>query len=501
MAGNQKNTMTSAAKLKRIKLSMILGYALIVLAAAATISTLAVSKTDTVLKNTVNTMASSLNMQMKLNMESYLSRMETIGTLVFATEEVYTYDATAENIDEFEALNTEKTISDALYSLCIMENFVDFDIIYSNNHSVGKLSNGTVDLFGDEIYHVLSSNISRQRTNDGWFTGYQNNFNRIYYVKRIHENAVLLISFYASELEEVFDNPENMKDMTVRLTEQNYNVIYSSEKDQIGQPLSNEIFSRIENKTSATVMDDEYLVTTNQCGDNWNVICSIPTAIILQEKNEMQFFIYAIGIAAAVLAILMGTLLSIRLTNPVNTMVSRLDDKAHIDQLTGILNKRSFEEYTENALSRALPLESHALILLDVDNFKGVNDTLGHAYGDAVLANIGRILKETFSADDYLGRVGGDEFCIFLNISALMEKNPQRYAEQKCEALCEAFRNNYTGDDGSYKISVSIGAALFPEHGRAFSELYQHADAALYKSKQKGKDTFTFYEEAAEVKP
>ena len=82
--------------------------------------------------------------QMQMNLDSYLQRIETIGTLVFAEEEVYKYSAVDSDNDEYEAIKTEQLIADKLYDLCIMENFVDFSIVYSNNHSVGKMSNGTV---------------------------------------------------------------------------------------------------------------------------------------------------------------------------------------------------------------------------------------------------------------------------------------------------------------------------------------------------------------------
>jgi len=492
MTENKK--LPSLKKIKGLKTLMIAGYAIIIVVSILTVSALAVNKTDRVLKNKVSSMASSLNVQMKLNMDSYISRMETIATLAFAQEEAYTYDATDSSNDKYSALNTEKLISDRLYSLCIMENFVDYGIVYRNNHTVGKISNGTTDLFGENLFNGLNSMVTRQRTSDGWYTGYENNFKRIYYVKRIHENALLVISFYASELEGVFDNPETMSDMTIRLTDKNNNIIYSSAMGEVGNQLPNEILERSGERNSATIIDNEYLITINSCGDDWFVICSIPTSIILNEKNEMRIYIYLIALFSAVVAVFIGIKLSLMLTAPIEDFVSNLNVKAHIDQLTGILNKLSFEESSKLKLTSEQN-QNHALIIIDLDNFKGVNDTLGHAYGDIVLANVGNILRKTFSKEDLLGRIGGDEFCVLLNVSPPKNMNYHEFARTKCEELCEEFRNNYTGDDGKYKISASIGVSLFPSDGQTFEELYSSSDKALYTSKHKGKDTYTFFSE------
>ena len=133
-----------------------------------------------------------------------------------------------------------------------------------------------------------------------------------------------------------------------------------------------------------------------------------------------------------------------------------------------------------------------------MDNFKGVNDNLGHAYGDKVLADIGNILRLTFNSTDCLGRIGGDEFSILLNIPANKQYDYMSLINEKCRSLCGAFHDNYTGRNGDYKISASIGAAVFPDDGRTFAELYKCADTALYSSKHKGKDTFTMYGDVKE---
>ena len=490
-----ENKKASLKNISKIQLFMILGYAVIVAAAVWAVSRLAITKTDETLKNKVISLTSSLNMQMKLNLESYLSRMETIATLAFGEENSYTYDATDPDNDEYEAIQTEKVITEKLYSLCIMENFVDYGIVYRNNRTVGKISNATSSLFGDRIFSELSSMISRPRTNDGWAAGYGSDYKRIYYVKKVHDNAVLVISFYASELDSVFDNPETLSDMAIRLVNCDYNIIYSEDRTEVGQPTPETIRSRIAGRTAAAVLDNDYLVSVNSCGE-WYVVCSIPTPIILEEKNDMTLFIYITGLIAGALAVLVGVLLSFNLTRPIKKIVSNLDDKASNDLLTGVLNKRSFEEYAGNVLSHSLDTEKHALIILDLDKFKDVNDTLGHAAGDKVLENTGRILRETFTDNDYLGRVGGDEFSVLINTAVEDPEKFRKYVESKCRELCEAFHNSHAGSDGKYKISASVGAALYPADGRSFEELYSACDKALYRSKHTGRDTFSFYDTA-----
>ena len=128
---------SSLDKVKKQLFYLVVGFILIIIAAIIGVSYLILDKTDSVLKNKVISLTSSLNVQMKLNLDSYLERMETIGTLAFGAEEAYTYDATDPDNDEYEAINTEKSISDKLNSLCIMDNFVDYVILneFAMNHS------------------------------------------------------------------------------------------------------------------------------------------------------------------------------------------------------------------------------------------------------------------------------------------------------------------------------------------------------------------------------
>ncbi len=157
------------------------------------------------------------------------------------------------------------------------------------------------------------------------------------------------------------------------------------------------------------------------------------------------------------------------------------------DLLTNCLNKIT----TENIINETILAEKnsyHALFIVDIDNFKAVNDNLGHHFGDIVLKEIALELQTQFRIEDIVGRIGGDEFIVFVkNVSS------NDIITSKAEAIAKAFQNNFTGENGNYKISGSIGISVFPKDGKTYSDLYKAADKALYHSKSKGKDCYTFY--------
>ena len=115
--------------------------------------------------------------------------------------------------------------------------------------------------------------------------------------------------------------------------------------------------------------------------------------------------------------------------------------------------------------------------------------------GDKVLQNMGSILKNTFSDDDYLGRIGGDEFCVLVNSRPADNEEFREYIKRKCKEVCDALKQGLSGDTG-IDTSASVGAALFPEDGKSFSELYANCDKALYRSKKAGKNTYSLYDDS-----
>lgn len=165
----------------------------------------------------------------------------------------------------------------------------------------------------------------------------------------------------------------------------------------------------------------------------------------------------------------------------------RLIDKAERDPLTKIYNKSTTKKLIKNYLRSDAKETYDAFIIIDVDNFKQVNDTLGHLFGDSILVDLSQEMQDLFRSNDVVGRIGGDEFIVFLR--GMKHKS---HIESKAGDICKIFDLLYAGEDGT-KITGSLGIALYPQDGDTFDELYRKADLALYASKRAGKSCYTFY--------
>lgn len=163
-----------------------------------------------------------------------------------------------------------------------------------------------------------------------------------------------------------------------------------------------------------------------------------------------------------------------------------LEEKMNTDPLTGCMTKYAFEIGVSALIHEGK--RKHSVFVVDIDNFKSINDNLGHHFGDIVLKEIGEGLREIFRESDSVGRIGGDEFMILIKNTA-EEEALENKAKQVLALLNKVYRSNQQ----AYRISGSVGIAKFPYDGKTFHELYVNGDKALYASKNSGKNTFTFY--------
>jgi diguanylate cyclase (GGDEF)-like protein len=160
-----------------------------------------------------------------------------------------------------------------------------------------------------------------------------------------------------------------------------------------------------------------------------------------------------------------------------------LQDEVRRDPLTKVLNKMEVQQEIDDFF-QGEPGGTHIIFLLDIDNFKGVNDHFGHTFGDSVIIEVADLIKSQFRMNDVIGRVGGDEFLVLMKNSSL-EK-----AEEKAETLCQLLAKEYTGGEVHYHITISAGLAVYGVDGSDYSSLFEKADHALYRAKQAGKNGY-----------
>ena len=165
-----------------------------------------------------------------------------------------------------------------------------------------------------------------------------------------------------------------------------------------------------------------------------------------------------------------------------------LQEQAERDSLTELYNKASVQKIINSRLASRDGDSLCALMMIDLDNFKSVNDTYGHLYGDSLLAQVGKYLRQLFRSNDVLGRVGGDEFVVFMD-----NKPNTRLVHDRCELLRESLGGLFEAHCAGLEVSCSIGVALVPDHAEDYAGLFRRADEALYRTKRMGKNNYSIY--------
>ncbi len=165
--------------------------------------------------------------------------------------------------------------------------------------------------------------------------------------------------------------------------------------------------------------------------------------------------------------------------------------RAEKDALTGIYNQGATEQLIRNAIGDSKENTLSALMIIDLDNFKEANDLLGHANGDQLLEKTAGILNEMFKGGDIIGRIGGDEFMVYMrNMSTISD------ADELAGSIVKNVRYELDFEGQPIHVTCSVGVAVYPYHGKTYEELFEKADRAVYTVKANGKDGYRVYHAA-----
>ena len=170
-----------------------------------------------------------------------------------------------------------------------------------------------------------------------------------------------------------------------------------------------------------------------------------------------------------------------------------LRSKAERDSLTMLYNRRTASQKIEEIIRQSEESERAAMLIVDVDDFKFINDVYGHMFGDVVLQEIASELQKIFRSGDVIARVGGDEFLIFMR--GIRDESIVR---ERADKINETFRTVLSQNMEGKTPSCCVGISFYPENGTNYDELFRHSDVALYNAKARGKRNYEIYDQTME---
>jgi diguanylate cyclase (GGDEF)-like protein len=220
----------------------------------------------------------------------------------------------------------------------------------------------------------------------------------------------------------------------------------------------------------------------------WGMVAKIDQSEALRPLETIRHSILLTVIILLMIGVIFSLLMVKNITEPIDTLAN----EAHLDALTGLPNRKYLKEILEHTLSKAkLENSMIAVMFLDLDGFKSVNDTYGHEIGDLLLKEVALRLNSCVRQSDTVARWGGDEFVVLI-YGAKEVKNIEAIAEKIIYALSQEFELNGI----IANISASIGVCIFPDHALDADDMLHKADKAMYEVKKSGKDNYRFCDDS-----
>ena len=234
----------------------------------------------------------------------------------------------------------------------------------------------------------------------------------------------------------------------------------------------------------ATLTVNEYMVVA---GHNWTLSLSTQQAFEDRFGRGSETITAVAGVGLSVLLALLAWLLANgreRALRLAESMTEELRHMAQHDPLTDLPNRGLFNDRLAHELALAKRVQGRfAMVFLDLDYFKPINDNYGHHMGDELLLQFARRLQNCVRAADTVGRIGGDEFVVLIS-----QVNDAEHLQALAEKLHQTMRSPFTVDGHELSISCSLGVAVYPDHGTDAAALTKSADQAMYRAKEAGRD-------------
>ena len=308
-----------------LKNKLILTYVAIAFIPIVIVSSVSFIINKTILTTKVSNLSNNVSIQAKLNIDNYLNEIEDSTSLVFAHDNILTFTPLNPSLSQYDITNTENEIDEYLLSISLLQNFTDFSLIYEDGSTIGKISETTKKIYNmNTLYSELKSTVINNKNKCSWITGKDGDFNKLYYIKQVNNNALMLTSIYTDELDEVFDKLNDGSGSCYTLINNDNFVIYSNNRNLISSEIDTNIYKDLSDKSSQILSSNNELITVNTCDNGWKLISSIPKSYIFKEIYLISFVNVIIALVCMIASGIFGSLLAKKICVPIIDIVTKM---------------------------------------------------------------------------------------------------------------------------------------------------------------------------------
>lgn len=418
-------------------------------------------------------LCSAVNAEADQNVAAFMKKMEDTAKLIMGNEDYAKYDPSDTSKSEFAVLNEENVLTEKLIELSTLGNYTDFGIVSSNEHNVGKITDGTKDIFDDEIYKRVSALMGDSKIK--WFTGQDDNYRRVYFAGRINDELIFLSSVFSTEFDLVFLPSDNYSEINTMLCDNEGRIIYANDgKSVIGGKLDDKTAKFLAGGTGATVSDMTTICALDDCGDDWVVITTVDMSGTVRHYVRTGLKCLGIFIFFAFILVMISAA-SASDNDPQNG--PKFGKYPKVDENTGLFTA----EYTENSIMDKMETcisgSTIAFVIVKITNLELIRLNYGEEIVAEAERKVAKMLEENRNDEDICGIFGEGEFVLFADHTDFDLVKAYSNVRASVKELNDKLKECCLDEDRGY-IKCAVGAAVYPETSDDYDELLDMAEKA-----------------------
>jgi len=482
---------TKIESVRKTKFQMIICYSAFATMLIVVLSTLIIRKSNTILKSKIAELQSELNLQVCSNINTYMRQVELSSEyLRIMTDELNDKLMNSE-ISRKEKSDMLREVTSFLKNFSFIRNYSDMAIIYSDGYYAGQLD---VDSYNTELlYSYFNTKIQNLSYGKIWTSGDFGDYSKFYFAKMIHENSLFLCSIKTSKFPDFVSTPKTMNMETFLVNEKNQ-IVYSNEPMSIGNSLPAGLLKQQYTKGKLNLYNKKYLYTMSVCDNGMKLFTTASMSEVLKERRTLITYVIILSVFTVTAILIFSIIFSLKLTIPIEQLITSLHIQATKDKLTNLLNVQSFEEKVSDKLSGNDENKVYGIFFFDVDHFSTMVNVYGHDESNKIIYDVANTIRRTFPKEAVIGRLGPDRFGICAEVSR------NNLDSNSVQSFCEIQQQNlFSNFQGNIDVTMSMGIALYPDHGKSFNVLLDMAERAMNTVKKNSRNNWRIFNPATDL--